>query len=143
MALNYPQSPADVAPSTPLTPGPLASSLTDIGRLVGPPKNYQLADTFYENLEEKIKDREAALQADEELQLIYKDRGGEIITVTGIGYHNPSMILFAGRDHLNNEVTIVTHMANVELLVKTVPTSNPGTRRPIGFHGSSQTDTEN
>jgi hypothetical protein len=116
----------------------LASRLSDLK--ITQPKNYQLADTFYENLQEQIKDREAELKSNEELELVYKDRGGENITITSIGYHNPFTMIFAGRDHDNNEIEILTHMASVELLVRTVQSSNPKNRRTIGFHGSSETE---
>ena len=97
------------------------------------PKNYTLADTFYDRLQHHIKALEEKLKEDEQLLLYNYVTLSEPILVTDIGFHNPYLIVFYGKDSNDNECFVLTHMSSVQLVLKVVKIKSPAERRLIGF----------
>lgn len=96
-------------------------------------KNYQLADTLYEHIQEFIRKAEAELGAKQRLVVLFFDRVGRPIVVSDIGYHNPTMMIVWGMDPEGNDCSILVHMSSFELVLQVVEEQQETPRRPIGF----------
>lgn len=96
-------------------------------------KNHNLADAFYDRLIDIIINFEKDLNADEEVGARLVSFGEAItIHVDDLGYWNPSLIYFYGRDTNNRDVQLVQHVSQISVLLIKVPRTNPERER-IGF----------
>ena len=102
------------------------------------PKNYNYADTFYDNLQELISDYQKELAKDEQLSLRYFFPSGETISIDDIGYYNPSVVIFHGTTNAGDECHILAHMNSVQLLVTISKAGSGVKRKQIGFTGSRE-----
>ncbi len=102
-----------------------------------PPKDYRLADTFHDHLEESIRHEEDDLQEGEAIVALCYLPNGDVIQVLEIGYHNPYLMRFYGVDAQGNNSTVLVAMQSVQLVVKTIKLEPEQERRRIGFVGSS------
>lgn len=99
---------------------------------IQPIRNGNLADAFYERLIESIVDFEKALNADEEVGVRLVSFGETIIIhIDDLGYWNPSLVYFFGRDNNNREVQLIQHVTQISVLLMKVPRIN--NRERIGF----------
>ena len=96
-------------------------------------KDYKLADTFYDRLRHHIEETQKQLKKDEQLAVYYNGRTVESIGVNNIGYHNPNLIIFYGRDSGGAECSILVHMEAVQLVLKIEKVEKKTKRRRIGF----------
>lgn len=103
-----------------------------------PLRNYQYADYQYEKLIEEIKAFESRLDDDHEVALKLASFGENItISVTHIGYYNPSLIIFDGLVK-GNPATLVQHVSQLSFLMIAVKKADPDRPvRRIGFNASS------
>jgi len=96
-------------------------------------KNHNLADAFYDRLVSIIIDFEKNLNTDEEVGARLLSFGETIIIhIDDIGYWNPSLIYFYGRDNNDREVKLVQHVSQISVLLMKVPRTNLQRER-IGF----------
>lgn len=96
-------------------------------------KNHNLADAFYDRLVSIIVDFEKNLKSDEEVGARLVSFGETIIIhIDDLGYWNPSLIYFYGRDNNDREVQLVQHISQISVLLMKVPRTNPQRER-IGF----------
>ena len=98
-----------------------------------PPVNGNLASEFYKRLVKYIVDFENKLQETEEVGAKLVSFGESIlIHVDNMGYWNPSLICFYGKDTNGNSVQLVQHITQISYLLIAVPRMNPERPR-LGF----------
>lgn len=96
-------------------------------------ENHYLASEFYARLVEVIVDFEIKLNNDEEVGVRLGSFGETIITqIDDLGYCNPSLIYFYGRDNNDREVQLVQHVSQLNVLLIKVPRVSKERER-IGF----------
>ena len=96
-------------------------------------KNHDFADAFYDRLISIIIDFEKNLKYDEEVGARLVSFGENIIIhIDYLGYWNPSLIYFYGRDNNDRGVQLVQHVSQISVLLVKVPRTNPERER-IGF----------
>ena len=96
-------------------------------------KNQNHANAFYDRLVSIIVDFEKNLNSDEEVGARLVSFGETIIMhIDDLGYWNPSLIYFYGRDNNDREVQLVQHVSQISVLLMKVPRTNPERER-IGF----------
>lgn len=106
-------------------------------------KDYNLADTFYDRLIEYIVDFEADLKPDEEVGARLISFGESItIHIDDLGYSNPSLICFYGRDNNDRDVQLIQHITQISVLLVKVPRANQERER-IGFRLKQKHSEEN
>ena len=96
-------------------------------------KDYKMADTFYEDLRDHITALEKELKEGEQLEMLYYGFPDCPIVVTDMGYHNPNLIVFYGKDSQHNECSVLVHMDSVQLLLRVTRAQADSDKRPIGF----------
>lgn len=97
-------------------------------------RDYKLADYTYEIIMERIKDFEKELADDEEVAVRLASFGSSItMTVTDIGYSNPSTLVFYG--YVKEKwAVLIQHMSQLNFLLLAVKKSDPEKPpRRIGF----------
>jgi|LakMenE01Jun11ns_1017448.scaffolds.fasta_scaffold9008796_2 hypothetical protein len=106
-------------------------------------KNHNHADAFYEKLVSIIIDFEKNLNTDEEVGARLVSFGETIIIhIDDLGYWNPSLIYFYGRDNNDREVKLVQHVSQISVLLMKVPRTNLQRER-IGFKMQQKQNEEN
>lgn len=97
-------------------------------------RNYNLADYSYDVIMNLIKEFEEDLDDDHEVGIKLASFGQSItMSVTEIGYANPSTLVFYG--YVKNQfATLIQHMSQLNFLLLAVPKSDPvKPPRRIGF----------
>ena len=95
--------------------------------------NQDYADAFYDRLVSYIINFEKELKEDEEIGARLVSFGETmIIHIDDLGYWNPSLISFYGRDNNEREVQLIQHVSQISILLMKVPRTNK-TRERIGF----------
>ncbi len=106
-------------------------------------KNHNLADAFYDKLVSIIINFEKNLKTDEEVGARLVSFGETlIIHIDDLGYWNPSLIYFYGRDNNDREVQLVQHVSQISVLLMKVPRTNLQRER-IGFKMQQKQNEEN
>lgn len=96
-------------------------------------EDHNLADAFYDRLTSYIIDFEKELKPEEEVGARLVSFGETIIIhIDNLGYWNPSLICFYGRDNNDREVQLIQHVSQISVLLMKVPRTNPERER-IGF----------
>jgi hypothetical protein len=123
---------------TPITP-----LIPNIPNIQAPKfENYNHADAFYDRLTSYIIDFEKKLNAEEEVGVRLVSFGESIIIhIDDLGYWNPSLICFYGRDTNDREVQLIQHVSQISVLLMKVSRINPERER-IGFKLQQQRDEE-
>ena len=88
-------------------------------------KNYNLADYSYEVIMDRIKEFESELDDEHETAIQLASFGQNItMSVTDIGYSNPSTLVFHG--YVGNQAaTLIQHMSQLNFLLLAVPKADP------------------
>lgn len=97
-------------------------------------KNYNMADYSYEVIMERIKEFEDNLDNDHEVAIKLASFGQSItLSVTDIGYSNPSTLVFYG--YIGDQfATLIQHMSQLNFLLLAVKKPEPEKPpRRIGF----------
>ena len=115
----------------------MVSQLNSLNTIKSSPiklRNYQNADYQYEVLCNDIKDFENSLDDEHEVALKLASFGQSItLSVTNIGYSNPSLIHFYGYVG-NDKAHLIQHVNQLNFLMIAVPKANPKKpARKIGF----------
>lgn len=98
------------------------------------PRNYNLADYSYEVILERIKYFEDSLDDEHEVAVKLASFGQALtLSVTDIGYSNPSTLIFHG--YVGDQpATLIQHMSQLNFLLVAVKKSDPEKPpRRIGF----------
>ncbi len=106
--------------------------------MIKPMRDYRDADYQFEKLVEEIKNFESRLDDNHEIGLKLASFGENItISVTNIGYHNPSLIVFDGMVK-GSPATLVQHISQLSFLMVAVKKADPARPpRRIGFDMNS------
>lgn len=105
-------------------------------------ENYNLANAFYDRLKSYIIDFEKELKSNEEVGARLVSFGETIIIhIDSLGYWNPSLISFDGRDNNDREVKLIQHVSQISILLMKVPRTNKKRER-IGFKLQKQDQKE-
>lgn len=97
-------------------------------------RNYNLADYFYEIILERIKEFEDDLDDEHEIALKLASFGQSVtLSVTDIGYSNPSTLVFYG--YVGEQpATLIQHVSQLNFLLLAVKKADPEKPpRRIGF----------
>ena len=99
------------------------------------PKDQNLADEFYRRLINWIIDFHKSLDEEHEVGARLVNFGQAItFHVEDIGYWNPSLISFQGRNELGEPVELIQHVTQISILLVAMKRENiEQPKRPIGF----------
>ena len=102
-------------------------------------RNYDMADYQYEVIMHRIKEFEEELDDEHEIAVQLASFGKDILmNVTGIGYSNPSTLVFHGFVNGQN-ATLIQHMSMLSFLLLAVKKPEPEKpARRIGFYPSEK-----
>ena len=117
----------------------ISLSSGNFASMITPPHDYKLADYTYEVIMERIKDFEEGLDDDEEVAVRLASFGSSVtMTVTDIGYSNPSTLVFYG--YVKDKwATLVQHMSQLNFLLLAVKKADPEKPpRRIGFSAPTE-----
>lgn len=103
--------------------------------LLVPPKDQNLADEFHRRLIEWINNFHRSLDEDHEVGARLVSFGQSVtFHIEDIGYWNPSLISFQGKNENGESVELIQHVSQISILLvalKRESLSQP--KRPIGF----------
>lgn len=104
--------------------------------------NQNHAQAFHDRLVHYIVEFEKGLKEDEEVGARLVSFGESLeIHIDNLGYWNPSLICFYGRDANGRELQLVQHVSQISLLFMKVPRTNTEPER-IGFKLQQQRQQE-
>lgn len=110
--------------------------------LLRPPKDQNLADEFHSRLIEWINDFHRSLDEEHEVGARLVNFGQTVtFHIDDIGYWNPSLISFKGKNENGDSVELIQHVSQISVLLvalKRENTSQP--KRPIGFASWAEYD---
>ena len=85
-------------------------------------------------IQKQITDFESNLGDEYELGAWLASFGNQIlIIVEEIQFSEPALVIFNGRDNLNNKLQLIQHASQLNLLLNAVKKTTDEPRRPIGF----------
>ncbi|WP_289659453.1 DUF6173 family protein [Flavobacterium panacagri] len=100
------------------------------------------ASAYYEKLVDSIVDFEKVLNENEEVGAKLATFGESIlIHIEDIGYKNPRLIIFYGKDLNGNNVQLIQHVNQISVLLMAVKRIDPNRPR-IGFRLSQEIEKE-
>lgn len=103
--------------------------------LMLPPKDHNLADEFHRRLINWINDFHQSLDEEHEVGARLVNFGQAItFHIEDIGYWNPSLISFQGKNQLGEPVELIQHVSQISILLVAMKRENiDQPKRPIGF----------
>ena len=118
-----------------MEPNDLMSRLNPADLMPIIPKDPNLADEFHRRLIEWINDFHRSLDEEHEVGARLVSFGQSVtFHIDDIGYWNPSLISFQGRNENGESVELIQHVSQISILLvalKRESLSQP--KRPIGF----------
>lgn len=115
----------------------------DVSRLV-PPKDPNLADEFYKRLVQWINNFHRSLDEAHEVGVRLVSFGQTVtFHVDDIGFWNPSLISFRGKNENGEAVELIQHVSQISILLvalKREGLNQP--KRPIGFASWEEYDAQ-
>lgn len=111
-----------LGPAPPAPPEPAAAAAA-----VGP------AGSAYARLVTYIRSFEAQLDADQEIAMGFAASNAGVLKIEGLGYHDPDLITFYGRDEDGNKTQLVQHIAQLSVMLRAVPKPKEKPANRIGF----------
>ena len=108
---------------------------TDYGRkILDVNRNYSLADTFVDRLEQRILDLQKRLTPNQQLLVTAILGTGRELRVDFIGYSNPNLVAIDGIEMATGKTaTLLVHQESVQLLCRIESLEPEKQRRDIGF----------
>ncbi len=93
------------------------------------------ASEFYRRLAEWISDFDNSLDNDSEVGVRLVNFGQTVVfTLEGMGYYNPSLILFKGHTEDGSPVELIQHVSQISILLMKLPRKNPEQpKKALGF----------
>lgn len=119
--------------------------MTSIGpEYMVPPKDQNLADEFYRRLITWINDFHRKLDDEHEVGAKLVSFGQSVtFQIENIGYWNPSLISFHGKNERGEPVELIQHISQINILLVALKRENSAPpKRPIGFTNWSDYDEE-
>jgi hypothetical protein len=104
-----------------------------------------LASEFYDRLKQRIEEFDQSLDQDHEVGVRLVSFGQTVIFhVLGMGYSNPSLIIFFGASHEDGSpIELIQHVSQISMLLIRLPRNDPSKpKRPIGFNAELGTANE-
>jgi hypothetical protein len=104
-------------------------------RSIQPPKDQNLADEFYRRLINWINDFHKSLDDEHEVGARLVNFGQTVtFHVEDIGYWNPSLIKFYGKNENGEKIELIQHVSQISILLIAMKRENiQQPKRPIGF----------
>lgn len=95
-----------------------------------------LASEFYRKIKKMILDFDDKLSDTEIVGARLASFGQSVVfNITGVGYSNPSLIIFTGTTEGGDDVTLVQHVTQISFLLVAVKKEEPELpKRKIGFY---------
>ena len=99
------------------------------------PHNPNLASEFYERLVEMINNFDDELDENHEVGMRLVSFGQTVqFHVEDLGYNNPSLIRFYGRNETGNKIELIQHVSQISFLLMAVERLDPEVpKKRIGF----------
>lgn len=112
--------------------------------LMLPPKDQNLADEFYRRLLRWINDFHRGLDDEHEVGAKLVSFGQTVtFQIEDIGYWNPSLISFHGKNEKGEPVELIQHVSQINILLVALKRNNiEPPKRPIGFTNWGEYDQE-
>ena len=100
------------------------------------------AEEFCRRLDAQIKSFDEGLDQDHEVGIKLVTFGQTMkFHVTGLGYHNPSLIFFYGETEDGDKVQLIQHVSQISFVLMSMAKPDPDQpRRPFGFDQAFQPD---
>jgi hypothetical protein len=107
--------------------------------LLGIAADANLAEAFYDRLNNQIKLFDEELDQDHEVGIKLASFGQAIsVHVSELGYHNPSLIFFYGETENGERVQLIQHVNQINFLLIAMPKAKPDEpKRPFGFEAAT------
>ncbi len=106
------------------------------------PSNHFLANVFVENIENQIVEFTNELKADEAFAVYVLLNDGSRIFASWFGYHNPHLVIIEGTNDKKQEVKLLLHMNEVQIILIKDKKDNFKDRQKIGFQQKEDTSSE-
>lgn len=102
----------------------------------GPNSAIGAAQSAHLRIIEYIRQFESQLDADQEIAMGFAASEGGVLKIEGLGYYDPDLITFYGRDESGMKMQLVQHVAQISVILRAVPkeTAKDTPPRRIGFH---------
>jgi hypothetical protein len=106
------------------------------------PNDQNLADGFHQRLTEWINDFHLSLDEEHEAGIRLVNFGTAVtFHIEDLGYWNPSLISFKGRNEQGERVTLIQHVSQISVLLVALKRKNiEAPKKPIGFASWSEHD---
>ncbi|MDZ7905396.1 MAG: DUF6173 family protein [Cypionkella sp.] len=92
------------------------------------------AQSAYLRIIQHIRAFEAQLDAGQEVAMGFAGSDAGILRIEGIGFFDPDLITFYGRDEAGQKTQLIQHVSQLSVLLRAAPVANLDTpARRIGF----------
>jgi hypothetical protein len=88
-------------------------------------KSKSPAESAYDRLVLYIRSFEQQLDAQQEIAMGFAGSDAGVLKIEGLGYFEPDMITFYGRDEDGMKTQLIQHIAQLSVLLRAVPKSAP------------------
>ena len=112
-----------------------------------PPKQKSPAEWAYDRLVLYIRNFEKQLDSDQEIAMGFAGSDAGVLKIEGLGFFEPDMITFYGRDDDGMKTQLIQHIAQLSVMLRAVPKSTPedpptriGFRLASGWSGGESGD---
>lgn len=101
----------------------------------GPNTAVGAAQSAHLRIIEYIRHFESQLDADQEIAMGFAASEGGVLKIEGLGYYDPDLITFYGRDENGMKTQLIQHVAQISVILRAVPkeTTTGTPPRRIGF----------
>lgn len=101
----------------------------------GPNTAIGAAQSAHLRIIEYIRQFESQLDADQEIAMGFAASEGGVLKIEGLGYYDPDLITFYGRDENGMKTQLIQHVAQISVILRAVPkeTAKDAPPRRIGF----------
>ena len=108
------------------------------------PKDHNLADEFHRRLINWINDFHKGLDENHEVGARLVNFGQAVtFHIEDIGYWNPSLISFSGKNEQGESVELIQHVSQISILLVAMKRENiEAPKRPIGFASWEEFDAQ-
>ncbi|MDA8584738.1 DUF6173 family protein [Rhodobacteraceae bacterium] len=79
------------------------------------------AEWAYQRLILYIQNFEKTLNNEEEVAMGFTDTGGGLLKIEGIGYFDPDIVTFYGKDQTGTRIQLVQHVTQLNVLLRSMP----------------------
>ncbi|GGI53577.1 DUF6173 family protein [Oxalicibacterium solurbis] len=109
-----------------------------------PPKDHNLADEFHRRLIQWINNFHRSLDENHEVGARLVSFGQSVtFHIDDIGYWNPSLISFRGKNENGEAVELIQHVSQISILLVALKRENLSQpKRPIGFSSWAEYDAQ-